>query len=56
MKFNIVILLFSFSIISLLIGIFQFTEDRLWESGLSLVYSLAFFTGGMINKVRNSKR
>jgi hypothetical protein len=55
MKHNIPILLFAFSIISLVIGIFQFTEGEIWEPVLSLVYSLVFFAGGMVSKPKNTK-
>ncbi|MCG6915611.1 hypothetical protein LJE86_17010 [bacterium BMS3Abin03] len=50
MKSKIYMLLFVFSIISLIIAIYQFTKGSNLEAILSLVYSVVFFTVGIINK------
>lgn len=55
MKFNIPVLLFLFSAVSLLIGVFQFVNGEVWEPLLSLIYSLVFFAGGMISKPKKEK-
>lgn len=55
MKFNMSVLLFVFSFVSLSIAIFQFISDGKWEIVLSLIYSVMFFTGGMIYRSQNKK-
>lgn len=55
MKLNIPFLFFSFSLISLLIGVFQFIKGETWEPLLSLVYSLVFFAGGMAGRSKKVK-
>ena len=49
------ILFFIFSIIALLIGVFQFISGETWEPLLSLFYSLVFFAGGIISRFKDSK-
>ena len=49
------ILFFIFSIIALLIGVFQLISGETWEPLLSLVYALVFFAGGMISRFKDSK-
>ncbi len=55
MKFKLSILLFVFSAVSLIIGIYQIVNGRTWELVLSMIYSLMFFIGGMIDKTKNKK-
>jgi len=56
MKTKLHILLFSFAVISFAIAIFQFVDQRIWDAGLSLVYSLVFFIGGMMGRSENKKK
>jgi hypothetical protein len=55
MKSKIHILLFAFSLIALIIGIFQFVKGETWEPILSLIYFLMFFVGGMVNFLKRKK-
>jgi len=55
MKSKIHIMLFTFSAIAFFIGIYQFTKSETWEPILSLIYSLMFFIGGMVNNLRKKK-
>ena len=54
MKSKIHILLFVFSAIALIIGIYQFIKGETWEPILSIIYFLMFLIGGIIssNKVK----
>ena len=49
-------LLFAFSIISLVIAVFQFVKGKTLETILSIIYSSLFFISGMMNKPKRVER
>jgi hypothetical protein len=55
MKFKIHILLFVFSAVTLIIGIYQFTKNETWEPILSIIYFLMFLMGAIISLKNNEK-
>lgn len=55
MKFVLSVLPFVFGIVSLIIGIYQIIIGRTWEVVLSMIYSIIFFTGGIIYNIKNKR-
>ena len=55
MKFRLSILLFVFSAVSLIIAVYQIVNGKTWELVLSLIYTLMFFIGGIVDITKNKK-
>jgi hypothetical protein len=55
MKSKIHILLFVFSAVALIIGIYQFIKSETWEPILSIIYFLMFLFGAIVSLKKDKK-
>ena len=54
-RIHLSIMLYMFSIISLIISIYQFLDNRIFNGALSLIFFSVFLTGGIHNHLKIKK-